>query len=273
MISKSLLVLTLCQLALTAYASVEEKPKEEVATKFGVIRADCFDKFTQLDFFSDTSCIVFSIRKLVGYAIIGGSLILKLPQIINILKAGSTKGIPASSYYFETLVFLNTLSNARHQGLAFSDYGENAIIIVQNFVVILLIYKYDTTINSFEKLAFVAFFSVYAFFLLDATMVHPDAWVFIAGSCIFMNCASRIPQITSNFSNKSTGVLSFVTFFLSWAGAMARTIGVLLASDDTLYRLQFVVSAGLNTIIITQFFLYWNSNKVSDVKEESKKKR
>ena len=100
------------------------------ATKFWIFREDCFDKFTKLDFVSDATCIGFTLRKAVGYAIIGGSAILKLPQIINILKAGSSKGIPASSYYFETMVFVNTLANARHQNLSFSDYGENAIIIV-----------------------------------------------------------------------------------------------------------------------------------------------
>ena len=87
------------------------------------------------------------------------------------MSAGNTNGIPAPSYYFETLVFLNTLGNARYQGLAFSDYGENAIIIVQNIVVILLIYNYDKTISMIEKLAFVVFFGAYAFLLLDATMV------------------------------------------------------------------------------------------------------
>mmetsp|Transcript_34729 Transcript_34729/g.45679 ORF Transcript_34729/g.45679 Transcript_34729/m.45679 type:complete len:113 (+) Transcript_34729:502-840(+) len=91
-------------------------------------------------------------------------------------------------------------------------------------------------------------------------MVPEAAWPIVAGSCIFMNCMARMPQIYSNFANKSTGVLSFVTFFLAWAGSMARTIGVLLASSDRLYQLQFVVSAGLNTTIIAQFLLYWNSD-------------
>ena len=199
--------------------------------------------------------------KCVGYAIVGGAVILKLPQIINILKAGSTKGIPASSYYFETLVFLNTLGNARHQGLDFSDYGENAIIIVQNVIVLGLIYNYDKTISIVEKLLFSVFFCGYGFFLLSDTMVPESAWAIVSGSCIFLNCSARLPQIWSNFSNKSTGVLSFVTFFLAWAGAIARTIGVLMASDNFLYRMQFVVSASLNTIIIFQFLLYWNSDK------------
>ena len=128
--SKSVFMSTLFVLCSLAGLAIAGEKKEEVPVVYGIIRADCEEKFRNLDPMSDTSCVVFSIMKLVGFAIVGGSAILKLPQIINILKAGSCEGIPASSYYFETMVFLNTLGNARHQGLAFSDYGENAIIIV-----------------------------------------------------------------------------------------------------------------------------------------------
>ena len=143
--------------------------------------------------------------------------------------------------------------------LAFSEYGENAIIIVQNVVVILLIYNYDKTISLVEKLLFVALISTYATWLLMDTNVPEEAWPFVTSSCILCNCASRMPQIYSNFSNKSTGVLSFITFFLGWAGSTARFIGVLFASDDIMFISQFAISAFLNTTIIAQFGLYWNS--------------
>ena len=72
------LIFALCSLASLTLASTAEK-KPEVPVKFGVIREDCFDKFTNFDFFSDTSCIGFTIGKSIGYAIVGGSAILKVP--------------------------------------------------------------------------------------------------------------------------------------------------------------------------------------------------
>ena len=145
--------------------------------------------------------------------------------------------------------------------LDFSEYGENAIIIVQNVVVILLIYNYDKSISLVEKLLFVALISTYATWLLMDTSVPEEAWPFVTSSCILCNCMSRMPQIYSNFSNKSTGVLSFITFFLGWAGSTARFIGVLFASDDIMFISQFAISAFLNTTIIAQFGLYWNEGK------------
>lgn len=145
--------------------------------------------------------------------------------------------------------------------LDFSEYGENAIIIVQNVVVILLIYNYDKSISLVEKLLFVALISTYSTWLLMDTSVPEEAWPFVTSSCILCNCMSRMPQIYSNFSNKSTGVLSFITFFLGWAGSTARFIGVLFASDDIMFISQFAISAFLNTTIIAQFGLYWNEGK------------
>ena len=48
---------------------------------------------------------------------------------------------------------------------------------------------------------------------------------------------SRLPQIYTNFRNKSTGQLAFFTFFLGFAGSAARLATVLVETDDFLYRL------------------------------------
>lgn len=46
--------------------------------KYYIFREDCYDKFAALDV-SDVECIKFSASKGIGYAIILGSVILKLP--------------------------------------------------------------------------------------------------------------------------------------------------------------------------------------------------
>ena len=95
--------------------------------------------------------------------------------------------------------------------------------------------------------------------LLDGKMVPKNVWPLISSSCILLNIMSRVPQIISIYSSKSTGVLSFITFFLACAGSYARLATVLIESDDLLYKTQFCISAGLNTTILIQFGLYWGS--------------
>ena len=109
------------------------------------------------------------------------------------MKAGSSKGVTASSYYFEMIVFTNTLCYSRHLSLPFSVYGETIIILAQNFIVLFLIYKYDQTIGLAEKILFVAFFATYISVLLLDTVVPEHVWPLISSSSIFFNVMSRIP--------------------------------------------------------------------------------
>lgn len=71
------------------------------ALKFFIFREDCFNKFVNNHDFSDTDCIKFTISKGIGLAIVVGSAIVKLPQILKIVSNGSVEGISAMSYYIE----------------------------------------------------------------------------------------------------------------------------------------------------------------------------
>ena len=54
---------------------------------------------------------------------------------------------------------------------------------------------------------------------------------------------------------------------LAWVGGIVRLITVCLESDDLFFKSQFVISVLLNTAIIVQFGLYWNSDKVEATKK------
>ena len=66
-------------------------------------------------------------------------------------------------------------------------------------------------------------------------------------------------MIVTAFQTKSMGANAFATFFLAFAGTAARTATVIAASDDFMYRLQFFMGLGFNTIIMVQFVMYWNA--------------
>ena len=115
---------------------------------------------------------------------------------------------------------------------------------------ILLIYNYDKTVGTVEKIGIFIFSVVYGTFLLTDVMVPEYVWPIVTSSNFLFNMGARLPQIYGNWVNKSTGVLSFVTFLLSWLGSLARTATVLMESDDPFYNFQFILSATFNTIII-----------------------
>lgn len=95
-----------------------------------IFREDCFDMFFYKHDFSNSECLKLTFSKAIGYAIILGSSILKLPQIIKILNAGSVAGISKSLFYLEILTLLHASTYSMRYSVPFSVYGESLIILV-----------------------------------------------------------------------------------------------------------------------------------------------
>ena len=97
---------------------------------------------------------------------------------------------------------------------------------------------------------------------------------FLMLGTIGLGIASKLPQIYSNFSAKSTGQLSFLTTFLQFGGTVARVLTTLQEVDDFGVLLSFIVAATLNGIILAQIVLYGRQkSSVKVVPATSKKKR
>jgi len=97
----------------------------------------------------------------IGYAIIIGSGILKVPQIFKIINNKSVQGISKYLFYMENFVYLHTTANSMHKNIPFSVYGENGLILCQNYVIIMLIWAYDKSISIVEKVLVFGFFAAY----------------------------------------------------------------------------------------------------------------
>ena len=83
------------------------------------------------------------ISKSLGLLILGGSSIFKMPQIIKILKSKSVEGINPLLYYMESVNYFNIAAYGVHRNLAFTIYGENVFSLVQDIIIIFLIWAYS----------------------------------------------------------------------------------------------------------------------------------
>lgn len=103
---KSLLFLA-C-LLLVSFVFTKSVDNSAIVAKYFIFREDCFDKFVSdiVGFITDADCMKFTISKGIGLAIVAGSSILKLPQIIKILSSNSVEGLSALGMYLETVNFM-----------------------------------------------------------------------------------------------------------------------------------------------------------------------
>lgn len=208
--------------------------------------------------YKDTECLKLAISKGLGVGIVAGGSIVKIPQIMKIIKSESGAGVSVMSYFLETSAFLITLGYNLRQGFPFSTYGESAFIAAQNVIITLLVLHYSRQ-NMFAGLTIVALAAgLYALFSADG--ISFKTLQYMQTLTIPIALGSKIPQILTIAKNKSTGQLSAFAVFNYLLGSLARIYTTLTEVDDPLIFWGFLLSTGLNAILVFQMIYYWNSD-------------
>lgn len=179
--------------ATAAAATASSSSKESSELVFGVFTPACFDAFFTQHDFANVACLKLVVSKALGYAIITGSLILKLPQILKILSAKDVTGLTPASFYMEVLLYVSSTIYNVLRGYPVSTWGENLVILVQNVVLVLLLWAYYT-----PKIAYATRFGLIVLFAaLTAGMLltPPEYQWALASAGIPVSIVARIPQV------------------------------------------------------------------------------
>lgn len=239
-------------------AQVEvEAAKKDDGLIFGVISPQCLDLYMDKYDFTNIECFKLVVSKLLGYGIILGSMILKLPQILKIVNAKDVTGLNPTAFYMEVLVFTSSSVYNLLQNYPISAWGENVVILVQNIFLVVLLWQYSVPRVLFStKLYLIAFFGAITFIMF--TLPQELQWILVSAG-IPMSILARIPQIITNFREGQTGQLALITLVLNFGGSVARTFTTLQETGDMYQLAGFAVSLVLNGALIFQVLYYWNA--------------
>jgi len=221
----------------------------------GLFTPECYQKvFVELKLFH-FSCLTLIASKLIGLVIVTLSAIVKVPQIIKIMRAQSVEGLSLEMYCMEIFGYaVNTAYNFR-LGHPFSTYGENVFLFMQNCILIKQLLFYSKRLNTQSAIASAAFFVFCSMILSDSILSIGQMSILQTFSvCIF--AIARFPQIRNNYMAKSTGQLAFVTCLLNFLGGIARVFTILREVKDAIVLFACLSALTVNTIIIVQFALY-----------------
>ncbi|CAI2377135.1 unnamed protein product [Moneuplotes crassus] len=221
--------------------------------KFLIFREDCFEKLTQGGF-TEGDCVGMTISKILGYLIILGSMTVKLPQILSIMNAKNGDGILASMFYAENILLMMNGLYAIHIGSPFSVYGENFIILIQNIIILLLLWTYQKDISLLTKIL-VTVFEASLFTVMYLDIVGEQGWLVLMNSQLLIVSYSRIPQIMHSFRQGSTGKLSIITFCMNAAGNCARLFTMMKEANDILLMMTAFASFIFNFTILVQIII------------------
>ncbi len=171
-------------------------------------------------FVFQSECAGFYVAKLLGYGILVGSLALKLPQILNIVLTKNVDGLSEMAFYTEVPMCITTVIYNWKQGNAFSSYGETFAILIQNVILVFMLWAFmKPTPDLKKKIGVIIGFVGVA---VGCFYMRPEFQYILPLTNLPMLIWSRLLQIVSNMKRGSTGQLSIVTNLLLFGGSLAR---------------------------------------------------
>lgn len=213
--------------------------------------------------------------------------ILKLPQIVKIIRASSGRGISLAMYSLEVVAYTISLAYAYRRRLPFSTYGENASLTVQNMAITLLLLYYAPAPNHLVRflplgpsvqhrirLRFSAaaaddarrldvalagtLMVLCSFILFHPTLLAMPLLSLLQATTIPVSLLSKVPQMQTLHASRDPGQLSSIVVFAQLAGTLARVYTTRTETDDALLLWGFGLASVFNAVIAAQYIYYSN---------------
>ncbi|XP_052189570.1 mannose-P-dolichol utilization defect 1 protein homolog 2-like [Diospyros lotus] len=216
--------------------------------------------------FPEKDCILPLISKLLGYSIVAASTTVKLPQILKILKHQSVRGLSVVAFELEVVGYTIALAYCLHKELPFSAYGELAFLLIQAIILVAIIYYYSQPVGIKTWLRALLYCAVAPTILagqIDSVLFEA---LYASQHAIFF--FARIPQIWANYTNKSTGELSFLTSLMNFGGSMVRVFTSIQEKAPTSVVLGSVIGIVTNGTILSQIIIYQKPRGKKEKKNE-----
>ena len=157
-----------------------------------------------------------------------------------------------------------------HIGSPFSVYGENMFLLLQSAIIVTLLWIFENNTSKQEKIILSSIILIFFIYLYWDSFVPELLWKILMNCQFLMLTYARMPQILSNYRNKSTGELSFLTFSLSLFGNLARLFTVLKEVTDILYLITCALGTIFNLLIALQIIIYWKNRMPKEAKNKEK---
>ncbi|QDZ22988.1 mannose-P-dolichol utilization defect 1 protein [Chloropicon primus] len=203
--------------------------------------------------------IALLMSRLLGSAIVLMSCIIKLPQIMALLRSKSAEGLSLTGFETELVAYTLTFAYGLHFKLPFTGYGEAIIMSVQDVFLLALIYKYAETPMSHVGIATALYAGGLA--VLLSGQLGDEVMRVLSGASFVTIMFARLPQIYANFVAKGTGQLSIFSYLITVFGGSVRIFTSYTDNAGFTMVVGYCMSTTLNFIIALQILFYGSGKK------------
>jgi len=211
--------------------------------------------------------------KVLGVAIICGSMLNKVPIMVNMMNSQSAAGISRNSLYGEVMVYANAALYGHLLGHPFTAFGENVSLLLQNVILIIMTWNFlSKTANpvpSQEKILVTIGFLLYFVGVLN--FLSANYFYLLVSSSWPVMLYARGSQVFETYMFKSTGNLSIVTTSMNLIGSLIRILTTLKETGDVVVLLGYILSSSLSMVMFVQYWIYLkNTTEVGEKTEKEK---
>ncbi|KAI9899301.1 hypothetical protein N3K66_005762 [Trichothecium roseum] len=222
-----------------------------------IVGETCYKRLLLDVALDDEACLKLAVSKGLGIGIIAASSVVKVPQILKLLRSKSAEGVSFLSYLLETSAYLISLAYNFRNGFPFSTYGETALIVGQNVIISVLVLNFSGRAGL--AAVFVAALAGAVGALFMDNVVDMQTLSYLQAGAGVLSVASKVPQIAAIWQQGGTGQLSAFAVFNYLAGSLSRIFTTLQEVDDKLILYGFVSGFALNLVLALQMVWYWNA--------------
>ncbi|XP_054741921.1 mannose-P-dolichol utilization defect 1 protein homolog [Anastrepha obliqua] len=219
------------------------------------LNEECIETYLIYHDFFDGACFKSLLSKCLGYGIIAGSILVKVPQVLKLLNNKSGEGINLISVLLDLIGITSHMSYNYVKGYPFSAWGDSTFLALQTAVIAALVLYYGGS-----KALSLIFCFTYALivYLLNCGFTPINVLLVAQAFNIPISLLAKLSQAWTNYKNASTGQLSAATVFLLFAGSLARIFTSAQETGDFMMIATFCASTFANGVIASQMLYYWN---------------
>ena len=198
----------------------------------------------------------------LGYVVIFFSMVYKIPQIVQIQKARSARGVNLLTNLQDLMAYVFAFAYSYSEGHPFSAYGETVFQGIGTLIITSQIFYFERKRSLSYVSRFVLGMGVSSYVMCKAREVfgHYIGTQLLNLSktiTIILGITGKLPQALSNFREQAVGELSFTTTLLNFIGSLVRiyTVFKQLAGDALMITTQST-SLLLNGTLVLQILYY-----------------
>lgn len=197
----------------------------------------------------DDRGILYIIADLLSIITIASCLISKVPQIRTVQTLRSATGLSLNGLLMELCSYTVTMLYNFTNGYAFLSYMEYPILLIQEYVLVYVVLKYE---NLLSKRAFI-WSGVYAavFFGFAIRIIPSSLLMMLVPLTTPVGATSKVMQLVAILKSKNSQSVSLITWGLSAFTNSTRIYTILLDSADRMLLANF----GISTVLSTSVFL------------------